>query len=132
MLFRDTPMTTARGLLEARSRQLEQVIEQSGESIVVKDLDAVVTLWNREATTLYGFTAEEAIGRPLRELHAADLSETEYARVFTRIRAGKPTTSTVERRKKSGEIVRVLNNPRLHARWRTGLPSCSGNEWRPT
>lgn len=108
-VVRGTGIATARGLLEARARQLEQVIEQSGESIVVKDLDAVVTLWNREATALYGFTAEEAIGRPLRELHAADLSEAEYARVLLRIRSGKPTTSSVDRRKKGGEIVRVLN-----------------------
>jgi len=42
----------ARQPSDSRLLQLEQVIEQSGESIVVKDLDAVVTMWNREATTL--------------------------------------------------------------------------------
>ena len=57
------------------TRQLEQVLEQTGEAVIVKDLDAVVTFWNREATSLYGFTAAEALGRPLRKLHAADLSE---------------------------------------------------------
>lgn len=99
----------ARELPESRARELEQVIEQSGESIVVKDLNAVVTMWNREATALYGFTAEGAIGKPLRELHAADLSEADYAKVLARIRAGKPTNSVVDRRKKSGEVVRVSN-----------------------
>jgi len=99
----------ARELPESRTRQLEQVIEQSGESIVVKDLDGVVTMWNREATALYGYSAEEAIGKPLRALHAAVLSEAEYAKVLARIRAGKPTTSVVDRRKKSGEVVRVSN-----------------------
>ena len=94
---------------EARARQLEQVIEQSGESIVVKDLNAVVTLWNREATALYGFTAADAVGRTLRELHAADLSEAEYAKVLARIRAGKPASKVVDRRKKNGEMVRVSN-----------------------
>jgi len=92
---------------EGRARQLEQVIEQSGEAIIVKDMDAVVTFWNQEATALYGFTAEEAIGRPLRALHAAVLSEADYAKVLARIRAGKPTTSSTERRKKNGEVVRV-------------------------
>jgi diguanylate cyclase (GGDEF)-like protein/PAS domain S-box-containing protein len=91
----------------ARARLLEQVFEQSGEAIIVKDLDGVVTFWNREAASLYGFTAEEAIGRPLRALHAADLTEAEYARILSRIRAGKPTSSTGERRKKNGETVRV-------------------------
>ncbi|TMH67365.1 MAG: PAS domain S-box protein, partial [Betaproteobacteria bacterium] len=86
---------------------LEQVLDQSGEAIIVKDMDAVVTFWNREASSLYGFSAEEAIGRPLRALHAADLSEADYAKVLTRIRAGKPTSFTTERRKKNGEVVRV-------------------------
>jgi diguanylate cyclase (GGDEF)-like protein/PAS domain S-box-containing protein len=92
---------------DTRTLQLQQVLEQSGEAIIVKDMDAVVTFWNREASILYGFTAEEAIGRPLRALHAADLPEADYARLLARIRAGKPTESTGERRKKNGEIVRV-------------------------
>jgi diguanylate cyclase (GGDEF)-like protein/PAS domain S-box-containing protein len=94
---------------EERARELEQVIEQSGESIVVKDLDAVVTLWNKEATALYGFTAQEAIGRTLRELHAAELSDADYGRVLARIRAGKPTDAIVERRRKNGETLQVRN-----------------------
>ena len=34
-----------------------------------------VTYWNREAASLYGFSAQEAVGKPLRSLHAADLSD---------------------------------------------------------
>jgi diguanylate cyclase (GGDEF)-like protein/PAS domain S-box-containing protein len=86
---------------------LAQVLEQTGEAIIVKDLNAVVTYWNREATALYGFSAHEAVGQPLRKLHAADLSEVEYARLLERVRAGRLTSSSTERRKKSGEIVRV-------------------------
>jgi diguanylate cyclase (GGDEF)-like protein/PAS domain S-box-containing protein len=67
----------------------------------------VVTYWNQEAASLYGFSAEEAIGQPLRKLHAAELSEADYAGLLERVRAGRPTSSTTERRKKSGEIVRV-------------------------
>src|SRR5262249_13292605 len=97
------------GLAESQLLQLEQVIEQSGESIVVKDLNGVVTVWNRQATALYGFTAKDAIGCTLRQLHAANLSEEEYARVLARIRAGMPTTATIKRRKKNGDVVLVLN-----------------------
>ena len=38
-----------------REQVLEQVLEHTGEAVVVKDLNAVVTYWNREATVLYGF-----------------------------------------------------------------------------
>jgi diguanylate cyclase (GGDEF)-like protein/PAS domain S-box-containing protein len=92
------------------ARDLAQVLEHSGEAVIVKDLDAVVTYWNREAASLYGFSAEEAIGQPLRKLHAADLSETDYASLLARVREGRPTSSTSERRKKTGETVRVTLN----------------------
>jgi len=95
------------GGAEARSRELEQVLEQTGEAVIVKDMNAVVTYWNREASSLYGFTAQEAIGQPLRKLHAASLSEAEYTKILDRIRAGKPTSASTERRKKNGEVVRV-------------------------
>ena len=92
---------------EASARDLAQALEQSGEAVIVKDLNAVVTYWNREAASLYGFSAEKAIGQPLSKLHAAELSEADCACLLERVRAGRPTSSTTERRKKSGEIVRV-------------------------
>jgi diguanylate cyclase (GGDEF)-like protein/PAS domain S-box-containing protein len=92
----------------ASARELAQVLEQSGEAVIVKDLNAVVTYWNREAASLYGFSAEEAIGQPLRKLHAAELSEVDYAGLLARVRAGRPTSSATERRKKGGEIIRVI------------------------
>ncbi len=92
---------------KVRAPQLEQVLQQVGEAVIVKDLDAIVTYWNREAMSLYGYSPEEAVGQPLRNLHAADLSEADYARILARVRAGKPTSSTTERRKRNGERVRV-------------------------
>src|SRR5580693_9837417 len=86
---------------EPSARELAQVLEHSGEAVIIKDLNAVVTYWNREAAFLYGFSAKEAIGQPLRKLHAAELSESEYACLLERVRAGRPTSSTTERRKKS-------------------------------
>ena len=101
-----------------RARQLEQVLEHSGEAVIVKDLDAVVTYWNREAASLYGFSAEEAVGQTVRKLHSANLSEADYATILQRIRAGKPTQSSADRRKKNGEIVHVAlkTAPLLDAR----------------
>jgi diguanylate cyclase (GGDEF)-like protein/PAS domain S-box-containing protein len=87
---------------------LAQVIEASDDAIVVKDLDGVVTLWNAAAATLYGYAASEAVGQTLDQLHAGDLSPAQYEAVRARIRAGRPTTGVVERRRKSGEGVRVL------------------------
>src|ERR1700689_4221796 len=95
---------------EPAAREFVQVLEQCGNAVIVKDLNAVVTYWNREAASLYGFSAEEAIGQPLRKLHAAELSEADYATLLARIRPGRPTSSTTERRNKNGEIVCVTLN----------------------
>lgn len=92
---------------EVFAHELEQVLEQVGEAVIVKDLNAVVTYWNREAAALYGFSAAEAVGQPLRKLHAADLSEPDYARLLERVRSGRPSSTVTDRRKKGGEAVRV-------------------------
>ena len=89
------------------AHDLEQVLEQTGEAVIVKDMNAVVTFWNREAAAMYGFSAAEAVGQPMRVLHCADLSEADYGRILARVRAGVPTAFVTERRKKSGEILRV-------------------------
>jgi len=103
---------------ETCGTDLQQVLDHTGEAVIIKDLNAVVTYWNREAASLYGFSAEEAIGKPLRSLHAADLSDADYARVLERVRAGRPSASFADRRKKNGEILRVAlkTAPLLDAR----------------
>jgi len=52
--------------------------------VIATNLDGVVLHWNRDAGALYGYTAEQAVGRPLRELivaprkndHAHDIMRT--------------------------------------------------------
>src|ERR1700674_73372 len=102
-----TAFGAGNGHTEAYARELEQVLEHTGEAVIVKDLNAVVTYWNREAASLYGFSAHEAVGQPLCKLHGVDLSDVDYARFLERVRAGHFTSSFTDRRKKNGEIIRV-------------------------
>jgi PAS domain S-box-containing protein len=48
--------------VEARLR-LAAIVESSDDAIVRQDLDGAVTDWNAGAARLYGYTAQEAIGR---------------------------------------------------------------------
>jgi diguanylate cyclase (GGDEF)-like protein/PAS domain S-box-containing protein len=99
--------STAAKPAEVLARELEQVLDQIGEAVIVKDLNAVVTYWNREAASLYGFSPQEAVGQSLRNLHAADLSQAEYQKLLERVRSGSSSSGVANRRKKSGESVRV-------------------------
>ncbi len=86
---------------------LEQTLKSLDEAVLIKDLDAVVVFWNEGAAELYGFTAQEAMGRCVRDLHAADLSEEAYAAMLTQLHSGLPQISNVERKKKNGKTVHV-------------------------
>jgi PAS domain S-box-containing protein len=55
---------------------LAAIVESSRDSIVTVDFDGVITTWNKAAEQLYGYRADEAIGRELVQLTLPqDLSE---------------------------------------------------------
>jgi len=104
----------------ARHRLLTAALEHAGEAILIKDLDAVVIYWNREAEALYGYSSEEALGRSIRALHGSDLSDEQWREVMKRVRSGMPSRRRAERRCKDGRTVMVdiVNTPLLDAEGR--------------
>ena len=57
---------------EEKNRLLALQVEQSSDAIFSQDQSGIVTSWNRGAARLYGYSAGEAIGRPLRALDLWD------------------------------------------------------------
>jgi PAS domain S-box-containing protein len=94
----------------ASAREFAQVLEHAGEAVIVKDLNAVVTYWNRETASIYGFSAQEAVGQPMRKLHAADLSDADYARILVRVRAGNKK-SAVQQPTRGSRFSRATEAP---------------------
>ncbi|MCU7730110.1 ATP-binding protein [Actinoplanes sp. KI2] len=64
---------TARMLRE--QQLLAAVVEQSFDAIITSTLDGIVTSWNSGAELIYGYTAEQAIGRPVSFLRPAGREE---------------------------------------------------------
>lgn len=66
-----------RQLADIMSRRLSAVVEWSDDAIVTKNLDSVITSWNKGAERMFGYTEKEAIGRSVRMLIPDDLQSEE-------------------------------------------------------
>jgi PAS domain S-box-containing protein len=101
-----------RGVDEELHRQRERfapVLEISPSPIVITDLDANIVAWSPAAVRLFGYTAEEAVGRNIDDLVAAteDLHGDAVA-VTERASSGKDNIQTITRRtRKDGTLIDV-------------------------
>jgi PAS domain S-box-containing protein len=91
---------------EARHRWLASIVDSSDDAIVSKNLDGVITSWNRGAERVFGYAAEEAIGQPITIVIPIDRHDEERT-ILTRIRRGERTDQfeTIRQRKDGSLIV---------------------------
>ncbi len=67
---------------------LSAIIDSSDDAIITKDLNGIVTSWNKAAERIFGYTAEEMIGEPILKLIPTDRKEEEPA-ILHRLRHGE-------------------------------------------
>jgi len=86
---------------------LSAIVESSDDAIVSKTLDGIITSWNRGAERIFGYTAAEAVGRPVTMLMPVERQDEEPG-ILARIRRGDGVEhyETV-RRRKDGTLIDV-------------------------
>ena len=89
------------------SRQLAAIVESSDDAIVSKDLNGIVTSWNRRAEQMFGFSAEEMIGQSILKIIPDDLQFTEQEILATISRGERIEHFETIRRTKSRELLEV-------------------------
>jgi PAS domain-containing protein len=68
--------TTPEGFLPGGLEQiLRSIVENSDDAIITKNLDGIISTWNKSAERIFGYTAEEVIGKPVTILIPAERHE---------------------------------------------------------
>jgi PAS domain S-box-containing protein len=91
---------------EAKYR-LAAIVESSDDAIISKTLDGVVTSWNRTAERMFGYTAEEAIGKSI-TLIIPEERLPEEREILSRVLRGERLDHfETRRRRKDGSLIDI-------------------------
>jgi diguanylate cyclase (GGDEF)-like protein/PAS domain S-box-containing protein len=88
----------ARRELSHKAAQRQVILDLMNEAYVSTDAAGKVTGWNRAADATFGWTAEEAIGRPVAELIVPEEDRDDFAAMVSRTWPGVPTAGRFELR----------------------------------
>lgn len=102
-----TRFTTERKNAEASMRRLAAIVESSDDAIISKDINGIITSWNKAAERMLGYKPEEVIGRSITMLIPEGRGD-EMHRILERVRRSEHVDhyETV-RRRKDGTLIEV-------------------------
>jgi len=92
---------------EEKIQSLANIVESSNDAIVTESLEGIITSWNRGAEQVYGYSAEEILGKEISILEPANLKG-EMRQLIEKIKQGKKTQNyETLRLRKNGTITNV-------------------------
>ena len=100
---------TERKRAEEANAYLAAIVRSSGDAIIGTSPDGTIGSWNPTAERMFGYTAEEAVGRPISLLAAPD-RYAEQREIISRLRSGGAVTLETVRVAKDGRAVNVILN----------------------
>jgi PAS domain S-box-containing protein len=95
---------------EEKIRNLANIVESSNDAIITKSLDGIITSWNKGAEQVYGYSAEEVLGKPI-SIMAPTHSDTEGKKLTEMIKQGERIHHyETSRLRKDGKLIDVSLN----------------------
>jgi PAS domain S-box-containing protein len=89
--------------------RMAAMVESSNDAILAEGTNGVVTHWNRAAQRMFGYSPEEAVGTPLRELIGPPDDKPDERDIFREILDGRTVPSfACQRRHRDGHFIDVL------------------------
>jgi PAS domain S-box-containing protein len=97
----------AASLPESAEQILWSIVENSDDAIITKNLEGVISSWNKAAERIFGYSAEEVIGKSCSIIHPPERHDEEPA-LLARIRRGERINhyETISQRK-DGSLIDV-------------------------
>jgi PAS domain S-box-containing protein len=92
---------------EDQLRWFASIIENSDDAIITKNVDGVIRSWNKAAERLFGYSAEEVVGKPITILIPPERQDEEPT-ILERIRRGERIDhyETI-RQRKDGSLINI-------------------------
>ena len=87
---------------EEQIRFQARLLDAVHEAVIATDPSGIVLYWNHFAEGLYGWTAEEAVGRNILELTPAEEDLRDAEAVLARLRRGEPWSGEITLRRRDG------------------------------
>src|SRR5438477_382366 len=92
---------TERKLQELALAQFKAMVESADDAVIGKTVDGIITSWNPAAMRLYGYAAEEVIGKPITLLAVPDRID-EFRGILERVRSDAHVRCATTYRERSG------------------------------
>lgn len=90
---------------EARLQEQAALLDKAQDAIIVSDTNFTVTFWNKGAERVYGWTAEEVLGKNKRELLEKQLDKFDAG--VQQVLQGREWIGTLEQQRKDGSLLTV-------------------------
>ena len=73
----------------AAQARLAAIVESSDDAIVCKTLDGIIRRWNKGAERIFGYTADEIVGKPITHASSRPTATTRSREILARLRGGE-------------------------------------------
>ncbi len=86
----------------------DELLHALGHAVIATDTQGTVLFWNGAAEQLYGWPAEEAVGRDISDVTVPEVSQQAAAEIMAALREGRPWSGGFPVRRRGGEVLHAL------------------------
>ncbi len=107
-LFGTAQNITDRVQAEEESRFQARLLNTIGQAAIATDPNGVISFWNKTAEVMYGWTADEAIGKHIVDITPTEQTKKQSVQIMQQLSAGKTWEGEFMVQKKDGSTFPVF------------------------